>query len=298
MAMNPFIAIAPLAKAAQTDPLTAQVQSAALNDLPYYGLAGLGAGVGLRGLYGLANLVQKRVKPRHAVYPQAITTQVPVPVGDDVTDQTKYAIDWGQALFGSKDPIHSKWNVPWYLPGAAAATGLGMAGGYKGMDALFGAQQTAEDAQEKEKAKQDFEQALLSSYSRPRGVGAGGVIKASAEKTAAEKLSEALDAVFDGFTKQSNIGLSADTTGKLGGLYGLWALGTGLPAAYWAYQSQQKNSNRSILDKAMRLRDRKAFLTRPPEIYATPQAVPMSGSEDDVENPERLADQRTFSPTM
>ena len=119
---NPFITVSKFIKRA--DPSAApipsvedQLQSQAFRHMGYYGLAALGVGAGVRGLQGIADLIQRRTNPQKTRYPQAVVTKVPIPVDDDITDQTKQA----GLLFDSGGPTKLT-DIPWYLPGALAAT--------------------------------------------------------------------------------------------------------------------------------------------------------------------------------
>jgi len=254
---NPFVTLGRFAASEKQalDPAAyeQQLASAGMKDIMHTGLAALGVGAAARGAMGLANLVKRHTNPPRPKYPQAIVTRVPVPVEED-EEKT--------AAITAKD-AH-----PWYYPGMLLAGGAGLVGGWKGVDFLLEKQRTAQKEHELRRAKGDFEEALLSSYGQPRKIGPGGV----ATKTAAAELGELLDGVFDGMQQKQAFNWD-NLKGRIGGMYGMYALATGIPAAMWQYNRTSSTGRGATLDKAMKLRSRKAYMNRPSEIYAVPEPV-------------------------
>lgn len=262
-AVNPFAALAKFAAPAAAAFPTPDEQMAAqgAREVGQIGLAGLGVGAGLAGLRGLYNLVRRRAgSPPRRRYPAAITTDVPVPV--EVAD--KAAADGTTAT--TKAAHSSTMTLPWYGAAATGAGALGLYGGWKGVDAVFSAQKEHEKQRQLEDAKRDFEQALVSTYPSPRPAG-------SLPMTDGEKLGAALDALYDAVCQKRAWDWN-DIPGGLASGYGAYALATGAPAAMWAYNKTESGSRRNVLNKAMKLRDRRNYLSRPPEVYAVPRAVP------------------------
>lgn len=268
--MNPFVSLAkfvpqPVKQALDPAAYEAQIAGTGMTDIMHTGLAALGAGAAARGGVGLLNLIKRHVNPVKPKYPQAVVTRIPVPVADDVTDE-------------KSAEYTAKTSFPWYYPGMMLAGGLGLYGGWKGVDALFDKQRQAQKSQEMDEAKGDFESALLDSYAKPRRLGAGNVAK-----TAADELGVALDALFDGMNKEAFNW--SDIGGTAAGLYGAYALATGVPAGMWAYDRASKGSRGATLDKAMKLRSRRAYLNRPSEIYAVPDPVMVGRGREQAAQP-------------
>ncbi len=280
---NPFESVGRFAKQAamNLDPASYQalLASKGTQDIMNVGLAGLGAGAAVRGGIGLLNLFHRATDPPAPKYPGAIVTPVPFPVEDDDDEKPAPGMGTKQAF------ITDKANFPWYIPGVMAAGGLGLYGGWKGVDALLNKRRQKDLDEETGIAKQDFEDALLSSYSRPR----------TSVKTAGAELGDLLDQLFDkavekqAFSMNPLNWMSDDTKGAIGGVYGAYALGMGGLAGYLAYQKANKGSNRNVLDAAMNQRMRRAYNQRPSEVLAVPQPVRRSAGQVDSE-PEDAAE--------
>jgi hypothetical protein len=319
---NPFITLSAFVKASQV-PFTSASQPVfppmAGSDFANYEqgkggrdigdalLISAGAGAGLRGIQGLWNMLRDKISPPDNGYPQALETDVPIPVrkNKEVTadekiedpenvmwqymkthkppkrtekEEYEHMKNFGYKLKPFKeafdkqaDPV-GRMNQWWYLPGMLAATGAGAIGGYKGLDALMGPTQEELKQKELDEAKQKFEQSLLGSYPEPREL--------SIPKTAAEELSDNLDATFKELEKQGELPqVLQNILGRVGGMYGAYALGTGIPAGYLTYEKMKSNNEEQSLNKALEQRNRRQYFGRPTEIYAVPKPVEVPDNE-------------------
>ena len=253
------------------------------------GLIAGGGAIGFRGAQGLWNLLTRAntpVGPRAGVSP----LPVPYPVDDEEEEEEKE-----EQLKVAQDHIKSSPNdyARWYWPGMIAAAMGGGYGGWKLSDAIFDKRRKEEAEDELESAKSDFQEALTSHYDVPEA-------KVAAEKTAAKKLGDELDSLFVRFEKSANssileaMGTVAKLPGQvietvmspefkeraLGG-YGVYAVPSVLAGYLAAKHISDKNSERKVLEKAMRRRAAKNYAKRPSELYAIPD--PQLAKREDEE---------------
>lgn len=270
----------PAEAAAQTsvNVLDAAKQQDALQQLMRLGVAGVGMGAAGRGAMGLYRIISRRFgkQPQLSV-PAPVELTVPYPGRERLATKRKQkSASIGGLLRG--EGAASRSEIPWFAP-AALLTGVGsVAGGWKGMDMLLDSQRKARQRDELERAKKDYEEALLSQYDQ----------KSAAERTPGEQLGDALDELFDSLEK------NADWTQQLLGGYGLYATGSGLAAALAAYQMAKKRNDAELLRKAQQQRLRSRYEAQPAPVYAHPlvpqsagpsASQPMLGAEtaDDVD---------------
>ena len=162
---------------------------------------------------------------------------------------------------GSPNATHNT-GVPYYIP--AMMLGLPAAGvlGWKGMDAIFDKQRKLRAKSKVDKAKKEYEEELLGSY-----------------KQGSSNFSDELDQVFNKFEKAAFV--SANMPGQLKGLLATYAA-LSAPAAYLFVDDKlKKNSQKAILEKAIKERSRRAAQQQPTELYATPKPVEMPAEEEE-----------------
>ena len=221
-------------------------------------------GAGLRGMVGL-NRMAKEVTPRPS---KTVDMEVPFPVAKE-EEEEKLASEsevvdrfFDNLNFGPKSEPQATHNtgVPWYIP--SMMLGLPAAGvaGWKGMDAIFDKQRKSRSRRQLAKAKEDYEEELLGSY-----------------KQGSDSAVDKLDKAFESFEKAAAF---ENVSGQLKGLLATYALLSG-PAAYmYVNDKMKKNSQKAILEKAVKERSRRAAQQQPLELYATPKPVEIEPEED------------------
>jgi hypothetical protein len=276
MTIDPFATASRLAKTAVDNTAVNAVNQlnmeAVLRDAAGLGLAGLGIGAGARGLTGLYNTTARRKKNP---YPGAMLTSVPIPVE---------AGAMGKA--GMVDSYQNHWS---YAPTLAVAGGLGLYGGWKGVDALLSKRRQDANEQDVEDARQDFERSLVESYPKarkPHGVTSidAGKLAGDQQDTALQ-LGSALDALYDKLQEKQASGLASwnfggladpNMTQRVAQLYLLYGLGSGGLAGKAMYDAETKQSGPKVLQKAIDRRNRRMYSQRPSEVMAMPKPVPVS----------------------
>tara|TARA_R110000824_G_scaffold171456_2_gene349101 strand:- start:1327 stop:2184 length:858 start_codon:yes stop_codon:yes gene_type:complete len=161
---------------------------------------------------------------------------------------------------GSPNATHNT-GVPYYIP--AMMLGLPAAGvlGWKGMDAIFDKQRKLRAQSKVDKAKKEYEEELLGSY-----------------KQGSTNFSDELDQVFNKFEKAASF---SNMSGQLKGLLATYAA-LSAPAAYMFVDDKlKKNSQKAILEKAIKERSRRAAQQQPTELYATPKPVEVPAEEEE-----------------
>jgi hypothetical protein len=181
--------------------------------------------------------------------------------GDDIhLAEAKQASWLGDLLMGRH--AQSKLGIPYYLAGGMSAGGGGAYGGWHAMDALLDKRRKETQEEELERAREDFQEALVSRHGKT----------ASADNT----LGEDLDRLFDALTEKSAAlekqaeSPIEDAIGTLLGGYGVYGLGTGLLSGVLMYNAAKKRQRRALLEKAKEERARQKFERQPPRIEAIP----------------------------
>lgn len=253
-------------------------------DILGYGLGALGVGAGLRGLQGLMAV---NTEPKQYDFGPT-QLDLPYPVKKDPREKV------AEEPVISGPPVESKHGLPHYLPMLAGGVLLGGVGGYMGMDALLASRAEAARKAKVEQAKNEFNQALLSSYDKPVPASSVPQFGLKQAQTAAtmEKLGAALDRLYDlvesGFIKsaenppvqvpipenmQFNYANPDHWWGLTKGLYGTYALGSGLLGGALAYNHFRGTDPGRLVDKAIKQRQRERMDSQPVEITATPVMV-------------------------
>lgn len=171
---------------------------------------------------------------------------------------------WSDFFSGSNVP--NAINKPWFVP-AALMTALGSGYlGWKGTDAILDARRKAETEEEMNLAENAFRQALLSNYETD---GSGGKLSKAAQ------LGQELDKLYDAMVElttehEKSADMGRDALGLGLGLYGGYASLSALLAGLWAHRVASKRSRHTVLEKALKKRQREDYLLQPAELYATP----------------------------
>lgn len=230
-----------------------QLRSDAMRDIMTLSAAGLGAGVGLRGLMGLLRLGHTNLSANRAakVRPSAIT--VPIPVREREEKTANSAIDF---LTGGS--AQSKTGIPLYMPALVGGPAIGGLAGWKAMDWLLDKRRRGQMAAEVEDARREYEAALMEA----RGIKAGEH----------SSLGQVLDQLYDAVVEKTASGTMTDLGGMLLGSYllagGAAAGLTGASTYGWA----KKRRRRKIVEDALTRIKRKQQLLQPPPVFL--QAVP------------------------
>lgn len=167
--------------------------------------------------------------------------------------------------------VTSKTAIPWYRPAMLLAGMGGLYGGWKGVDAALDAQRRSARDKEVEEAKREFHDALMAQYDKPLKTSLGKAGAAPADLLAG------LGRVFGQLEKVAQHvkrgGRLNDLGGEAAGIYGSYALLSGLATGALVYEQARKRQRREILNKALQRRDRHRYYTAPPEIVAVPEPV-------------------------
>lgn len=140
-----------------------------------------------------------------------------------------------------KTAYSSKYDIPYYLPAALVGTPLAMYGGWKGVDAILDSQRRAKVDAELNEVKDKYEQALLGNYK---------------------------NAVANSLTKISKVVEKTALFGTAKGAYLAYLLGT-FPLAYYGMNKfMERNSQKALLDRAVKERAMQRASAQPPEVYA------------------------------
>lgn len=230
------------------------LRSDALKDVLYTSLGSLGLGAAARGAVGLVNLLRDN-KPKRELRHGPAELPFPLP--------TKQA-GFGDFLAGTG--ASGKWAIPWYGAGMFGGGVASGALGWHAVDSLMKDRRKSEREDELEKARHAFRTALLAQHDDKD--------KQAAEGEWAEAGRE-LDRQFQQLEKQAEWNWQ-DIPGGALSAYGAYALPMALLSGMAGYNHYQKNSRRTLLEKAMRERKRQQAQEQPAEIYAVP--VPHEGA--------------------
>jgi hypothetical protein len=218
------------------------------------GLTALGLGAGARGIMGLYNLMRRQQGPK-------TRSVMPVPVDVPYPTKQKQAFDIGQFFKG--DYANSYAEIPWAIPAATAAGVGGLAGGWSMLDGILDQRRKGRLDTDLEKARSDFDQALLAQYDKP--------------KTAAAELANELDKLYDNAVAASKTEKAASgIAGPAGALTGMGLTIGGLGAVATAmavYNAVKKRNTDSLLESAQKRRQRANFRANPTQLWARPTPV-------------------------
>jgi hypothetical protein len=252
-----------------------QLKSDALGDVGNLALATLGLGAGARGAVGLYNLLRNRpVNTRSG--PAELPLPIPVAAPPAEEEEEKLA------GFLSGDAASTKGGLPWYGPAMMLAGMTGLGAGWKGVDMLLDSRRQKQREEELNKARSDFNNALLAQYDQPV-TGLGTLKAASDDAQTMQKVAEELDVLYDqfaaAFTKQADLG---NIAGMATGGYGMYAGLSGLLAGAMVFDKIRKRSRANVVNKALQRRERRTFQQQPPEVYAVPEPVEMAAPDMDL----------------
>lgn len=185
------------------------------------------------------------------------------------------------------DSATTKSGIPWYGPAMMLGGLGGLALGWKGMDSIIDKQRKQSMEDELDSARGEFHDALLGQYDKPVSLHPE-LIKKKASDDTMVKVGEALDELYDRFLSEMHktetqpmskqaLDLS-NLAGQAAGGYGMYAGLSGLLTGALVYDKMSKRSRRSVLESALKKRQRRRFMQQPTEIYAQPEPVEMAGA--------------------
>jgi hypothetical protein len=234
-------------------------------------LAGAG-GIGLRGLLGM-NYMFGRRRPdlKRSLGPAVLN--VPTPVFSNPNDEER-----AQQMVlkqGEAKQAGGLTEIPWYLPALTAGGVGGLFGGYKFMDWLMDRKRKADLEGEVDDARTQYRRALLEQYSPATVPSAGQVpsLPPLAKAAGLDELADQAEAAGERVLKQAGWGTAV---GAYGALATLLAMGGGLAM----YGATKNRNTSSLIQGAIRQRERERWARRPPEIYAVPQPVRLTRQGD------------------
>lgn len=205
------------------------------------------------------------------------------PVADFITTDKSRLLP-KQAGFLDGDNATTKGGIPWYGP-AMLMGGLGGLGlGWKGMDKVINSRRKKQMDGDLETARSQFHDALLSQYAKPVEMHPELIGEKKSSDDTMVKVGQALDDLFVKFTaamadeearpsEKRSFDMS-NLAGQAAGGYGMYAGLSGLLTGAMVYDKMNKRSRRSVLDSALKKRQRRKFMQQPTEIYAQPEPVP------------------------
>lgn len=229
-----------------------QLQRQALQQAGKNFLAAAGMGIAGRGLYGLfgqgrRNLGRSwepqqaplRLHPHREEKEKKASQTSPAP-------QSGIASYLRQLLSGQR--AQTMQGVPWSAPLTMAAVGGGLIGGHQLTDWLMDSRRKADVNSELSAAKKEYEQALRSS----------GTAKIASEKTAAERVGEKLDELYELMAQQRTKAAFApltqggfdDLLGQALGAYGVAALPVLAASGYLGHSFGKSRQKRKLLEEA------------------------------------------------
>ena len=272
-----------------------------MDSMPKMLAVGGAAGLGARGLLGLYNMARRNLtdNPRTSYTPYSpVVSEVPYPEEEENRKHAAWTPlpapnfppppkppkpprrktaglldtigDETGKIFGGEyaDSMLSHPLGPVALGGAGLA---GTVGGYKLMDYLMKRQNKSQRQNELAKARQEYEQALLTQQEH----------KVAGEKTAAVKLGEELDRLADMVEKIATTlekqGFGQQAISKALGMYLLTGGAVGALTGNATYNFFKKRQPAYVLDKALKQHRREMALQRPQPIYARPIPVTPGG---------------------
>lgn len=246
------------------DAATQPLRQDAMRDVLHTALFAGGMGAAAGGGVGLYNLLRRNLAKRKRTNH---LTEMPIGVpADSVPGLAKAAGWWGELMAGKL--ATGKEGIPWYRP-AQAAAGIGAGvGSFALVDKLLKYRRRKDQEAEVNQAKSQFEQALAENQ--------------GAKLASDTQLPALLDRLYDQLEKAAGILDSVlpsnNTLGSVLGAYGAYAAPLALVSGYAAYKTANKNSQRKVLEKALKLRSQRRQALQPAELVAKP--VPLSSTEE------------------
>lgn len=194
-----------------------------------------------------------------------------------------------------------KTQMPWYMPAVGAGVVGGTLGGYKLMDWLLNRKRKADLKGELDDAKKEYQEALVDMYDPARikllkrGSAAEALARdlhelatlmtkaANPQMNPSETWTDAAAKRLDGLIPTTNLRQGANSAAGAGlGAYLALAGGLALGSGYLAHQYFSKTDPNKVLADVVKKRERERWATRPPEIFAVPTPVSVSGDEVDI----------------
>lgn len=221
-------------------------------------LGGAGFGLTARGVKGVADLFKPRPQPPQPFKP--LVLDIPYPQEEEqkiaqwpeiITKPVETTQQWLSDVASGR-AAETPMGHPLFLPGTILGGGAAAYGGWKALDTVLNAMKEKERKQELSTAKEKYQRALLSQY------GTRGRKLAETQDEVGAKLDDLFEKV------------SQDLPGTALGAYLTAALPLLGVSGYLGYQRGKRQTRRFALEEAKRLRARKLWEQRAPEVFARP----------------------------
>lgn len=252
-----------------------QARNLALTRAKDIGLTALGVGGALAGARGLARLLRRNSKP--ADEDSALMGSTQLPFRYPVAMKNAGIMDFLNGG-GATSPAE----VPWALPLYGAALAGGGLAGHSIISSLLDRQRKREYKGDLQRARNEFQQAMLSQYTKP--LAAPKTAAESPPITVFQKLAEIRKAFAANVEKIAFLSIpaskKANWLGAAAGGAGLYALLSSVGAGAAAYKFMQQKQKSEAIDRALRDRRRQEYANNPPPIVAFPAPVPAGYKPD------------------
>lgn len=258
------------------------LRSAALQKALGIGAAGMGVGLGARGLLGLLNLGKGNISPEDP-YGSSL-----IDLGEEEEEEKEAGVPKGGLSFSSSrltpEEFESKYKkkkkkrkrkssykkaglmdflkgqyaettkgVPWAMPAAVGAGAGGLYGGWKLMDYVLDQRRKDKLDEDLENAKSEYEAALAG----------------SSKEAADGSLASDLDQLYDNISDYGEKAAASwpELSGQAMGVYGTGAGVGALLMALLGYKQGKKKQRKSILARAQARKRREDYQRRPDPLY-------------------------------
>ncbi len=270
----------------------------ALKDILTVGGIGLAGGLGLRGLAGLPSFFgHPSAKNNPRSMGQSVVA-IPTPVYATPADQRR-ALQSKSAA----DLVPSRDDLKYYYPGMVAAGLGGFVGGNWLMDRFLKSKAQSDLKAQESDAQSEYQKAMLEQYDpkllptadRVPVSDYSPVRKQIAQappppqlKLASDETMQDLEKLAEAYEKQSTLlGYELPSMGQTLGAYGAYAVPAAALGGYLSYEHFKDRSPETLLQGAIKDRERERWARRPPEIYAVPQPVHVDRAGGMTEAPEK-----------
>lgn len=263
--MNKKSELGDISNAAIEAALANQARSSALHYAKNIGLTAFGVGGAIAGARGLARLLRRNSKPVDEDSALMGSTQLPFRYPVSVKSAGVLDFLGGSGATNATD-------VPWALPLYGAALAGGGLAGHSLVSSLLDRQRKKEYKGDLERARSEFQQAMLSQYAKPLKAASVGQPTTVFAKLAEIRKKFLEHAEKLAVTKAPRV-KTANWPGTVAGSYGLYALLSSIGAGTAAYKFMQQKQKSEAIDRALRDRRRQEYSDNPPPIVAFPAPV-------------------------
>jgi hypothetical protein len=223
------------------------LRASALQQALGVGAAGLGVGLGARGLLGLLGLGKHNVSPEEP-YSSSVIEIDDEEEKEASTDKSSSFLDFVKGRYAETTA-----GVPWAMPAAVGAGAGGLYGGWKMMDYLLDKRRESRVDEELEEAKAEYEAAL-----------------ADTKEAADGSFGKDLDELYNNLNMYGEKAAASwpEISGQAAGVYGTTAGLGALLMAIMGYKHGKKKQRKRVIRKAQTSRRREEYRKRPDPLFA------------------------------